>query len=325
MGEVNDLHVLGDVRPPDNPGCVSARAHALLSPDGQTLPRSRLSAESLWWVQTVHTLTMLAQPEHIWLRDNAARSRPTVNSLQVPAWSSVRGSGERFNPSDAGKSLGLPYRTFALLNKGVLTVEDAQARRAPRGAGGSHPCLMKELKPQRRSANGSLAFVSSIDLGGKIVRLSFLSEVFNLWEKEEKRLGWGGALAFEGTSKTTKGVNNGEMRMNEGGRRVVFFQRVEGWSEMTCTGLSRGTWRALEGPGSVPGKSCFLLIPEELKTFHAASPPMLYLICLFLSHPEINPLWVNKDFLYFSVKVGVSPSNERLIPEKDAAGGVPSY
>lgn len=52
---------------------------------------------------------------------------------------------------------------------------------------------------------------------------------------------------------------------------------------------------------------------------------MLYLICLFLSHPEINPLWVNKDFLYFSVKVGASPSNERLIPEKDAAGAVPSY
>lgn len=44
---------------------------------------------------------------------------------------------------------------------------------------------------------------------------------------------------------------------------------------------------------------------------------MLYLIWLFVSHPEINPLWVNKDFLYFSVKVGVSPSNEKLIPEKD--------
>lgn len=46
--------------------------------------------------------------------------------------------------------------------------------------------------------------------------MSFLSEVFNLSEKEEKRLGRGGALAFEGTSKTTKGVNNGGMRMNEG-------------------------------------------------------------------------------------------------------------
>lgn len=33
--------------------------------------------------------------------------------------------------------------------------------------------------------------------------------------------------------------------MNGRRRRVVFFQRVEGWSEVTCTGLSRGTWRAL--------------------------------------------------------------------------------
>lgn len=89
--------------------------------------------------------------------------------------------------------------------------------------------------------------------------------------------------------------------MKEG---VVFFQRVEGWSEVTCTGLSRGTWRDLEGPGPVPGKSCFLLIPEELKTHHAFSPLMLYLIFLFVSHPEINPLWVNKDFLYFPNECG---------------------
>lgn len=31
VGEVNDLHVLGDVRPPDNPGRVSARARSLIS------------------------------------------------------------------------------------------------------------------------------------------------------------------------------------------------------------------------------------------------------------------------------------------------------
>lgn len=154
------------------------------------LPRSRLSAESLWWVQTVHTLTMLAQPEHIRLRDNAARSRPTVNSLQVPAWSFVRGSGERFNPSDVGKRLGLPYRTLALLNKGVLTVEDAEARRAPRGAGGSHPCLMKELKPQRPSANGSLAFVFSIDLGGKLYACLFFQRSLIFWKRRRK--GWEG-------------------------------------------------------------------------------------------------------------------------------------
>lgn len=42
------------------------------------------------------------------------------------------------------------------------------------------------------------------------------SSIVNYSEmEEEKKLGKDGALAFEGTSKTTKTVNDGEMRMNE--------------------------------------------------------------------------------------------------------------